>query len=150
MIFNCRAFLFCTFDHYDPHHRQTELPPPKFSLITESLNMSPQGKSSRWAQASSSANCYGDLDLAVSKVDHEDPRKLWVCLCQVVWDNNEEEKPCDGGKQICICTKPADDHPDHTWVLTTPGMYRFFQLRTHCELRDPNNFRIHSFNDRAF
>lgn len=32
-------------------------------------------------------------------------------------------------------------------MVTAPGMYRFFQQRTHCELRNPDNFRMHTFED---
>ena len=71
-------------------------------------------RSPGWAKASSSANCYSELHRAIAKLDPSDPRQYWICQCQVVWDNDDEENPCDGGEEICICNKPADDHSDHT------------------------------------
>ncbi|KAK6362994.1 hypothetical protein TWF730_000442 [Orbilia blumenaviensis] len=55
---------------------------------------------------------------------------------------------CDGGK-TCICSKPADEHPDHTWKLSFAAKRKFFNQRAHCDLRDPDNFGMHTYNDHA-
>lgn len=54
--------------------------------------------------------------------------------------------PCDGGKK-CRCGKPAAEHPDHPWVLTMAGRAKFNSQGDHCDVRDPANFEMYTFND---
>ncbi|KAK3682805.1 hypothetical protein B0T22DRAFT_494444 [Podospora appendiculata] len=85
----------------------------------------------------------------------------YVCMCQAPFqdgdDENEDEegdedneddggKKCDGGK-TCLCDNPAADHLDRPWKLTVAGKAKTFNTRTHCDLRDPDNFGMYTFND---
>ncbi|KAK4201329.1 hypothetical protein QBC40DRAFT_324460 [Triangularia verruculosa] len=66
-------------------------------------------------------------------------------------DKNQEDgdKPkCDGGKK-CYCTQLYDDHPEHPYVMTRAAKSMFVDLRSHCEVRDPDNFRMYTFNDHS-
>lgn len=114
-------------------------------------------RNKRWAAVSGSANADTEYQLAI-----QNPVKAYsfVCLCQPPFstgDSDDEEededeaadKPrCDGGK-TCLCDKPAADHPDHKWKLSVAGKAKFFSQRTQCDLRDPDNFHMYTFNDHS-
>ncbi len=53
---------------------------------------------------------------------------------------------CDFGV-TCICKQPASQHPGHDWVLSYAGYYRFGCQRCHAETRNPDNFRMRTFDE---
>ncbi|KAK0701213.1 hypothetical protein B0T21DRAFT_388296 [Apiosordaria backusii] len=64
-------------------------------------------------------------------------------------NNDNGDKPkCDGGKK-CYCTQLYDDHPEHPYVMTRAGKCMLIDLRSHCEIRDPDNFGMYTFNDHS-
>jgi len=107
----------------------------------------------RWAPLSGSANA--DMNY---KITMSNPVEAYsfTLLCQPPFPNgdeddeeDEDEEPkqrCDGGK-TCLCSKPAADHPDHPWKLTVAGKTKYFIQHTQCDLRDPDNFEMYTFND---
>ncbi|KAL5357715.1 hypothetical protein BJX96DRAFT_145065 [Aspergillus floccosus] len=60
----------------------------------------------------------------------------------------EKKVPCDGGK-TCLCHKPADKHPGHRWLISKAGWQKYLGARIMCDLRDPDNFDMYTFNDHA-
>jgi len=110
----------------------------------------------RWAAVSGSANADQNYKITMSN-----PVKAYSfsLLCKGLSpddddDDDEEEeeedpepKPrCDGGK-TCLCDKPIADHPDHPWKFSTAGKTKFLVQHTMCDLRDPDNFGMYTFND---
>ncbi|KAK6525370.1 hypothetical protein TWF694_005509 [Orbilia ellipsospora] len=60
---------------------------------------------------------------------------------------------CDGGV-TCICLaatrnqgSPRDPQPK--WILTKAAHAKFIQLQDHCDIRDPANFDMYTYNDHA-
>jgi hypothetical protein len=47
--------------------------------------------------------------------------------------------------RTCLCNKPAQDHPDHPWITTYAGRYKFFSQHSHVQLGDPANFRMNTW-----
>ncbi|KAK4177160.1 hypothetical protein QBC36DRAFT_289795 [Triangularia setosa] len=62
-------------------------------------------------------------------------------------DDGDKSK-CDGGNK-CYCIQLYDDHPEHPYVMTRAAKSMFVDLRSHCEVRDPNNFGMYTFNDHS-
>ncbi|KAH8892352.1 hypothetical protein GQ53DRAFT_686303 [Thozetella sp. PMI_491] len=123
----------------------------------------------RWSTISGSANA----DAEYWKIVTDDPKKSYsyICICTAPFelsqdddsdddslnDDNRgehddkgkpERKRCDGGK-TCVCRADFKDHPDHPWVLTLAAFYKYHHQRIHCELRDPDNFAMYTYNDHA-
>ncbi|KAK3349753.1 hypothetical protein B0T25DRAFT_548877 [Lasiosphaeria hispida] len=134
----------------------------KSKTISEAEQPAPAAppRSKRWAAVSGSANADDEPRLVL-----QDPAKAfqYICMCKPPFpisdedeEDEEEEEPekddgkprCDGGK-TCICTKPASEHPDHLWTLTTVAHRKFFTQYIQQELRDPDNFGMYTFNDHA-
>ncbi|EGX50935.1 hypothetical protein AOL_s00054g671 [Orbilia oligospora ATCC 24927] len=63
-------------------------------------------------------------------------------------NSNPSRRRCDGGR-TCICNKPVEEHPDHPWKITFAAKRKFFNQRSHCSLRDPDCFGMHTYNDHA-
>ncbi len=60
----------------------------------------------------------------------------------------KKKNPCTGGK-TCMCHKPAAEHPDHPYVISTGGEQKFLGACNHAALRDPDNFSMYTWNDHA-
>ncbi|KAK1753692.1 hypothetical protein QBC47DRAFT_326192 [Echria macrotheca] len=117
----------------------------------------------RWAPLSGSANA--DMNY---KITMSNPVEAYsfTLLCQPPFPNSDEDdeddeedeedeeeedeapkkQRCDGGK-TCICSKPASEYPDHPWKLSVAGKTKYFIQHTQCDLRDPDNFGMYTFND---
>lgn len=55
---------------------------------------------------------------------------------------------CDGGK-TCHCGKPADSLPGHSYVLSHAAVDKCRVVRNMLDIRDPDDFGMHTFNDHA-
>lgn len=53
---------------------------------------------------------------------------------------------CDRSKTY-FCNQPASDHPEHDWVITDAGYQKFLSQFTMLDVRDPDNFDMHTYND---
>lgn len=62
-------------------------------------------------------------------------------------DHGDRPK-CDDGKK-CYCTQLYDVHPEHPYVFIRAAKSMFVDLSSHCEVRDPDNFEMYSFNDHS-
>ncbi|CAP61570.1 uncharacterized protein PODANS_4_1747 [Podospora anserina S mat+] len=62
-------------------------------------------------------------------------------------DHGDRPK-CDDGKK-CYCMQLYDDHPEHPYVFTRAAKSMFVDLSSHCEVRDPDNFEMYTFNDHS-
>ncbi|KAF4780526.1 hypothetical protein HER10_EVM0012619 [Colletotrichum scovillei] len=61
----------------------------------------------------------------------------------------KKKKPkqkCDGGK-TCVCTKPAAEYPDAPYAITHAGFRKLMNQQIHCQVRDPDSFRMYTYND---
>ena len=125
----------------------------------------PIPRNKRWAKVSGSANVEDEFQLEL-----QNPVKAFafVTMCRPPFpnggdsdddgsnddgsddddDDDGKEKKCDGGK-TCLCEKPAADHPDHVWKLSSAGKRKFFVQYTHFALRCPDNFDMYTFNDHT-
>lgn len=45
------------------------------------------------------------------------------------------------------CQKPANENPDHPWILTYGGFRKWISLLSMAAVRCPDNFAMYSFND---
>lgn len=85
--------------------------------------------------------------------------RIWICICRPTEDvaqaNEideddedaiEELQTCGGGKK-CLCKKPADDYPDHRWIMTKKGFEMTLEWQTEQAKRDQDNFDMYIFND---
>ncbi|GAB1316843.1 hypothetical protein MFIFM68171_07053 [Madurella fahalii] len=124
----------------------------------------PAARGLRWAPVSGSAN----IDTAYRNIWNKPGEAYrYICWCQLPFprdDDGEDEedcedagededagdagkkKRCDGGK-TCLCLKPAQDHPDHQWITTYACRRKFFAQNAMLELRCPDNFRMHTYQD---
>ncbi|KAK4233088.1 hypothetical protein C8A03DRAFT_39227 [Achaetomium macrosporum] len=111
----------------------------------------------RWAfPISASAN----LDTGYQKLRGKpDKAYAYVCWCQPPFldkDNDEDEDEneddwrkqgaCDAGK-TCLCTKPAQEHPDHKRISTWAARCKFLATVDMAQYRNPDNFEMHTFTD---
>ncbi len=62
--------------------------------------------------------------------------------------NKKKKDPCTGGK-TCMCHKPAAEHPDHPWIISTGGEQKFLGACNHAIPRDPDHFSMYTWNDHA-
>ncbi|KAK3316886.1 hypothetical protein B0H66DRAFT_605153 [Apodospora peruviana] len=113
--------------------------------------------------------CSANADLDYLLAIHN-PVKAYdfVCMCSPPFstgdsddedDEDEDEDEMEGedddvkhhwdGGRTGLCDKPVADHPDHRWKLSVAGKRKFFTQRIHCELRDPDNFGMYTFNNHA-
>lgn len=46
-----------------------------------------------------------------------------------------------------MCKKPANEHPEHNWVITEAGLRKFTSIRLQLGLRSPSAFNLYTFND---
>ncbi|KAK2029699.1 hypothetical protein LX32DRAFT_560149 [Colletotrichum zoysiae] len=126
-------------------------------------------KGNRWSAVSASRNA--DYDYKKAMEDVEDAY-TYTCRCPFGAksgdlddeDDDEDEDEddeddegngqpkarCDGG-ETCLCTKPAADHPDAPFFMTNAGYRKLMTQQIHCEIRDPDNFNMYTYNDhRAY
>ncbi|KAI0376558.1 hypothetical protein F5Y04DRAFT_266047 [Hypomontagnella monticulosa] len=129
-------------------------------------------KSRRWSKVSGSANADDDY-----KTTWKNPDKSYafITICSPIRENhedddedeeNEDDKNSeegddqdeaddegrDGptcGKKGCVCFRPAQDNPDHLWLVSQAGHRKFYTQLIHVSLRDPDNFGMYTFNDHA-
>ncbi|KAM7190219.1 hypothetical protein V8F20_009841 [Naviculisporaceae sp. PSN 640] len=122
-------------------------------------------KPSRYAKAGISKNL-------AAEYAHEKTRKAklghFVCMCGTPFpvdyyppDPDAEpvppgqrpkrptKPPCDGGKKSCLCNHPASENPNHRWVITAAGKWKFFQQRHNTWLREPDTYAMHTTNDHG-
>lgn len=119
--------------------------------------------SDRWSAVSASRNADEDYKLAM-----RDPELAYsyICMCKPSFggDDSEDEfyepgdgsdgddadaepKPkCDGG-ELCLCSKPAAEHPDHTWTVSNAGFRKYLTQGIQAALRCPDNFDMYTYND---
>lgn len=89
--------------------------------------------------------------------------KRWICLCvplserekEAGSDGDEEEDEeeyednsqarCDDG-ETCTCNKPAEDYPQHQWVVTKKGYEMALEWVEQREKRCQDNFDLYIFN----
>lgn len=124
-------------------------------------------KSNRWSAVSASRNA--DYDYKKAMEDIEDAY-TYTCRCAFgtkhADDEDDEEDDeddeddeggedgkqpkakCDGGK-TCLCTKPAADHPDAPFVIMNAGYRKLMTQQIHCQVRDPDSFRMYTYNDHS-
>jgi hypothetical protein len=53
---------------------------------------------------------------------------------------------CDGGVR-CMCKKPAEDYPDHKWIVTQKGFALSLEWLQQVENRHQENFDMYISND---
>jgi len=53
------------------------------------------------------------------------------------------------GKKRCVCFKPLAANPDHPWVISQAGFWKFDAQSIHSSLRIPDNFSMYTFNDHT-
>lgn len=63
-------------------------------------------------------------------------------------DEKKKKAKCDGGRS-CVCNKLSSEHPEHDWVLTFGGYQKFLTQYTMADVRDPDNFDMHTYNDHT-
>ncbi|KAM3442414.1 hypothetical protein MY4824_001008 [Beauveria thailandica] len=123
----------------------------------------------RWSAASVSANIARGHEEWLAKPDEA---WVWECSCPPrferpiasFWDDEEDEEDEDDeeddgdsedkeakqpecGGESCMCDKKAVDHPDYPWVLTMVGKQLYLSQYDLATMRDPDNFRMYTFND---
>jgi len=76
---------------------------------------------------------------------------MWVCWCQLPFnigrwagaedvDSGEEDvRSCDDA-ETCICTRPADQYPDHGLVTTLAARAKYMMVENHALNRNPYHF----------
>ncbi|KAK0666067.1 hypothetical protein QBC41DRAFT_281774 [Cercophora samala] len=122
---------------------------------------------SRWTIPSCSANIAAQYKAFLT--DGKQDPFAFALMCDAPFSNSDEDdeededeedtainkekddgdKPkCDGGKK-CYCTQLYDDHPEHPYVMTRAAKSMFMDLFSHCEVRDPDNFSMYTFNDHS-
>ncbi|CCF47840.1 hypothetical protein CH063_04302 [Colletotrichum higginsianum] len=128
-------------------------------------------KSKRWSAVSASRNADDDYKKAMEDIEYA---YTYTCRCPLGtkggdpddededeeddYDDEEddddegdegEKQPkakCDGGK-TCLCMKPAAEHPDAPFVITNAGYRKLMNQQVHCQVRDPDNFDMYTYND---
>lgn len=131
-------------------------------------------RSKRWSAVSGSANADAGY-----KIIWKDPDTWYsfVTICPPIQDDedeDDEEEDEDSeeeereeqdeardqtekggragpkcGRKGCQCFMPAEEHPDHPWVVSQAGYRKYTTQLIHLELRDPDNFGMYTFNDHA-
>ncbi|WDK12505.1 hypothetical protein CGRA01v4_03785 [Colletotrichum graminicola] len=120
-------------------------------------------ESNRWSAVSASRNADNDYKKALEDTD----AYAYTCRCPFGaksggdFDDDDEDEfeddeddeghqqpKCDGG-ETCLCTKPAEEHPDAPFFMTNAGYRKLMTQNIHCELRDPDNFGMYTYNDHA-
>lgn len=88
------------------------------------------------------------------------PEESWICVCcptsdcaaEAGIDPDDEddtiEELCGGGLK-CLCRKPADEHPEHTWILTKTGFELVLTWQQDQMKREPDAFGMYVYNDFA-
>lgn len=61
----------------------------------------------------------------------------------------KSKSKCDGGR-TCVCHKPADELPDHEFLITYAGFRKWIAQLSMGPLRDPDVFGMYTYNDREF
>lgn len=120
-------------------------------------------KNKRWAAVSASRTAEDDFKLAVKDVSRA---HAYICICKPPFfrgnddgddDEDDEEEAskancngdkakCDGGEK-CLCQKPANEHPDHAWILTYGGFRKWISQLSMAAVRCPDFFDMYTFND---
>ncbi len=87
---------------------------------------------------------------------HSADGKTWICICRpteeiaedlgVDEDDEAVSQACDGGNS-CVCKKPADDYPEHQWIVTKKGFELTLEWQTQQAKRDQDYFDMHVFSD---
>lgn len=60
----------------------------------------------------------------------------------------EGKQKCDGG-ETCICNKPANENPEHDWVVTYGGFRKWIAQLTMAAVRCPDVFGMYTYNDHS-
>ncbi|KAK0617542.1 hypothetical protein B0T14DRAFT_569032 [Immersiella caudata] len=97
----------------------------------------------RWAAISNPAN----LDRRHLRTIAEKPIDIYDyrLICSPPFG---EYAICDEG-ETCLCEKPAAAKPDHIWKYTAAGKYKRYTMRVVADMRDPDLWRLSTFNDNA-
>ncbi|KAK3332601.1 hypothetical protein B0T19DRAFT_457490 [Cercophora scortea] len=99
-------------------------------------------RSKRWATVSASAN----TDIEYKMATHNPITAYeYVCICKAPFPDGEDED--EDEDEEADKDDDAKNHPDHPWKLTVAGKAKTFNMRSHCDLRDPDNFNMYTFND---
>ncbi|KAI0143008.1 hypothetical protein GGR57DRAFT_484677 [Xylariaceae sp. FL1272] len=68
-------------------------------------------------------------------------------------DDDEADKEGRVGskckKENCVCFLPANQNPEHPWIMSFGGFLKFRTQVTMIQLRDPDLFSMYTFNDHA-
>ncbi|KAK1453604.1 hypothetical protein CMEL01_05263 [Colletotrichum melonis] len=67
-------------------------------------------------------------------------------LAYVELEKKKPKQKYDGGK-TCVCSKPAAEHPDAPYVITHAGFRKLMSQQIHCQVRDPDSFRMYTYTD---
>ncbi|KAM7195171.1 hypothetical protein V8F33_006845 [Rhypophila sp. PSN 637] len=69
---------------------------------------------------------------------------------EVIEEKGDKPKKslCDGGV-VCLCGKPAIDHPDHPFITTAAARIKVHTQHSMMMVRCPDNFDMHTFNDHT-
>lgn len=149
------------------------MPPKRSASSSASASSSKRSKTSaadednepprreRWAAVSGSANADADY-----RTTWKSPDKWYsyVTICPQVRseddeeddededdddeeDEDEEETSC--GRKHCVCLKPVAENPEHPWLVSQAGYRKYATQRIHLDLRDPDGFKMYTFNDHA-
>ncbi|KAK1995840.1 hypothetical protein LX36DRAFT_659190 [Colletotrichum falcatum] len=130
-------------------------------------------KNNRWSAVSASRNADNDY-----KEAHDSEAYAYTCRCPFGMkpggdsgdeDDDEDDEDeddeddedggddegdkqprakCDGG-ETCLCTKPAAEHPDAPFFMTNAGYRKLMTQQIHCQVRDPDNFSMYTYNDHS-
>lgn len=137
---------------------------PEPQLQDDLLQTTIKHRQQRWAEVSGSKN----LDIEYQKAV-QDPARAYefMCVCDPfkggdnAYDDDSEpdddsdasdegEEPnrqsCDNGK-ACPCGKSAALLPSHPYTMTRAGLARYHMAGDMMNLRDPDTFAMHTFND---
>ncbi|KAL3471857.1 hypothetical protein BJX99DRAFT_262888 [Aspergillus californicus] len=128
-----------------PPKRTAENPPAASSkrAKTDTTSSAPKIRSKRWSAVSVSGNLQ---QLYQERVKYDD----WKCDDD---DEDEDEdkdaddndKPkkakCSNGK-MCLCNKPATEHPEHPDIISVAGFQKCIDQLIHTNLHNPDLFEM--------
>lgn len=58
------------------------------------------------------------------------------------------KQKCDGG-ETCLCKKPANENPEHDWIVSYAGFRKWIAQDTMSGVRCPDFFSMYTFNDHS-
>ncbi|KAM7216755.1 hypothetical protein V8F06_007865 [Rhypophila decipiens] len=131
--------------------------------------MASKPSGTRWAPVSASRNAEQSYKLRCHEEMNPEQAYAYVCWCELPFETEDEDGAypdsddddeydddsdggkckkslCDGGV-VCLCAKPARDHPDHPFITTAAARIKVQTQHSMMMVRCPDNFDMHTFND---